>query len=297
MRVRIGDSISNLYRKIVDNHESFEVRDYVALDMKEREEILSETFGRRFKAFWNSCNRSTIFKKEAQEEEKEKIENNNSFLVTTKVKSGFTAMLCFYFDIYKDVFEIEISSVTADNSAQEQEYIQVLNKDLEEIKACMEDKYIEKMFVKDFFATIHAHRLSVVTGTEASLMFEIYQKAKQYYPDLRDISYLQQMMVMHKGYLRGRVKGHFAHDIYGFAKSTFEQLDEEGLISKLNNDGKIKNLVYERRIDRRDPGNPSVIWQQNYLVYATYEYTSSMTDEKLRTSYHPSDLWLYLTQL
>ena len=206
-------------------------------------------------------------------------------------------MLCFYFDIYKDVFEIEISSVTADNSAQEQEYIQVLNKDLEEIKACMEDKYIEKMFVKDFFATIHAHRLSVVTGTEASLMFEIYQKAKQYYPDFSDISNLQQMMVMHKGYLRGRVKGHFAHDIYGFAKSTFEQLDEEGLISKLNNDGKIKNLVYERRIDRRDPGNPSVIWQQNYLVYATYEYTSSMTDEKLRTSYHPSDLWLYLTQL
>lgn len=294
MRVRVGDSINNLYRKIVDYHQSFEVRDYVALDLKDKAEIFSETFQRRFKSFWNSPKRSTFFKKEDSEEEKEKIEKN-TFLVTTKVNTGFSAILCFNFDVYKDVFEIEISSISADNLAQEQQYIQVLNEELAEIKASLEEEYKERMFVKDFFSTIHVHRLSVVTGVEAVMMFDIYHRARSYYPDFRDMPYSQQMIVMHKGYLRARAGHRLAHDSYGFAKAIFEQLDEERLIGKLDN-GNLKELVYERRIDRKDPSNLSEIWQKNFLVYATYEYVSVVGD-KIRVSYHPSDLWLYLTQL
>lgn len=294
MKVVVGNSISNLYRKIVDYHEDFEVRDYTALTVDKKEEVLAETFERRFKAFWNSFQRSTCFKKEVQEEEKAKIEKR-SFLVTTKAKSSFTALFCFYFDIYNDVFEIEISNVAAETPEIEQEYMKFLNKELAEIKTCLEEEYTERRFVKDFFNTLHVHRLSLVTGNEAVLMFDIYRRAKRYYPDFRDMPYWQQMRVMHEGYLRGRVRAYSAHDIYGMAKATFEQLDKEGLIGKLDN-GVLKELVYERRITRRAPEFPFEIWQRDYLVYATYEYKAS-TGEKIRISYHPSELWLYLTQL
>lgn len=299
MKVSISDSIANLYRSIVEYYSDSEMQDYNALAIGAKEQILSETFERRFKSFWNSV--TTNFKKDANQEEEESQEkkrkklNKEFVVIPKKVDEDFVAVLGFNFDIYENMFEIQTKSINASDSSAEQEYTKLLKNEIFEVKKCMEDEYTKRMFLKDFFATLHAHRLSIVKSYEATMMYEIYPRVLEHYPAFKKLPFGDQMNVMRKAYLRGRARSHIAHDIYGFAKATFEQLDAEGLIGELM---KIwpRKLVYERRITRRNPEIPSEIWQKNYLVYATYEYTAK-TGDKIRESYHPSDLWLILTLL
>lgn len=290
MKVRVSDSIVNLRERIVETYSESEMRAYNTLSFNEKEEILSETFERRFKVFWNSV--TTVFKKEVeQEEESEKIDNQLE-VRPKKNEEDVVALLGFDFNKRDNIFEVKIENVS---SSSKNDYRDQIERDLLETKKYLENNYTNRMFLGDFFATLHAHRLSVVTAHEATMMYDIYPRVIKHYPAFKRLPYSYQMDFMRKAYLHGRVRVNTAHDIYGFAKATFEMLDKEGLINELVY-GRLMEQVYERRITRRHPEIRSEIWQRNYLVYVTYEYMAT-TGDRIRESYHPSDLWLILAQL
>lgn len=158
---------------------------------------------------------------------------------------------------------------------------------------------IYEQFLRALFSVLHALRLTVITSEDAVIMYRIYNNALYYYPQFAESSYDTQIRIMREGYLKGRL--HHSHDIHVFSKATFMVLAEEGLIDNITNIGKIRGggrlytKVYERRITRRDYDHPSVIYENNALIFVTYEYKAGSNGTPLRTSIHVSDLWNLLS--
>lgn len=301
--MKISNHIISLLDRILayrDYESDLQIFDEMPIDQKE--EIFMETFKRRFKVFWNNSSRQGLFKMFAVEENEEsEVLKGNGFGIASNEKDKFHAMLNFAFNSYSNEFIVSSHvTVVADKDTSEV-YTNCLNKELEELKMSIEDIYVysEKDFLKDFFNTLHAHRLTMVTGTEAVIMYEIYGNAVESFPCFGRLSYSDQIAVMHRCYMRARTRSRGSHDIYAFAQESFWQFDEEGLIyeviayNPIAGGVKEYHSIYERRINRSNPDRPSEIWQLNYLVYATYEYTTKI-GERLHISFHPSELWSLL---
>ncbi len=152
-------------------------------------------------------------------------------------------------------------------------------------------------FIRSLFSILHAMGLTIVTPEEAVIMYKIYLNALYYYPQFAECSYATRIEIMHEGYMKGRI--YKSHDIYVFSKEIFLVLANRGLIDtivcadKIENVNKRFNKVYERRQNRTDYENPSIVWEYNALIYVMYEYKARSGD-MMRTSFHVSDLWSLL---
>lgn len=292
MNVNINRNVTDLSTRMVEYYSDSELREYDALNPFEKDDILKETYKRGFLAYWNAPNRPTLFERSDEGKEEQQV-----FRVASRVKGAFCADINFEFDYYSDKFKVDWIAKEADET--QNNYSDAFNQEMEEVKACMEKSYDESNFIRDFFRVLHARRLTMVTSNEAVAMYSIYQNAMDVFPDFKRLTYSARLQNMHKAYMRGRIRNHTTRDIYTFAKATFEEFDDDDLISKVIAynpiAGMVKNYrkVYERRITRVNPSRPSEVWEYNYLVYATYEYTTK-TGEKVRISFHPSELWSFL---
>lgn len=305
MKVKVCDSVANLHSRIIEYYSDSELRKFANLTLNRKVEIWTETLERRFKYFWNLESRNSVFKKKSKKTDDDS-ENIKPITKTINIKTRkshpeFSANLIFDFDATKKLFIVEITNeYSACGDDVTQTYTRILEEEILDIKRQMEEKYSDEMFLRDFFATLHAHNLSTVRGIEAIVMHVIYRNAIRHYPMFKNLSYGDRLDIMAKAFSNGHTRAHNVRDIYGYAKVTFETLCMYGLIDVIYlydrtiNQYKIYSKTYERRITRRNPERPAEVWEYDYLVYAMYEYTTN-TGVMLRTCFHPADLWLLLT--
>lgn len=158
---------------------------------------------------------------------------------------------------------------------------------------------VQEKFLHVFFSILHAKGLSLATGDDAVIMYRIYNKALQHYPQFEECSYDTQISILHEAFLKGRVYRN--HDIYVYAKETFLVFAQKGLIDSVVAVDRVENTqrpfskIWEKRADRKSCIDPSEVWEYNALIYVTYEYKVG-TGATIRTSFHPCDLWCLLSE-
>lgn len=303
MKVRISDSIADLYGRIVEYNSNFELRTFGNLTLSQKDELLKETFERRFKKHWDAQQRASCFEKDKDGSDDElmddRVIDGNFKIAGRRVYNGFEANLKFDYNSDEKTFEIQIQNSSADTPNSMDTATRSLRTEIEDIKKSIETDYSKDMFLKDFFATLRAHRLTIVKPTEAALMHTIYRNALNSYPLFKKLSYDIRIKVMHDAYMRNRFLRNHCPDIYSLAKTTFDEFDAKGLITLVTmydgviNQNRTYHLIGENRRTRVNPEIPSEIWEYNYLVFGTFEYTIR-NGIKLVTSFHPSDLWRLL---
>lgn len=184
------------------------------------------------------------------------------------------------------------------NALSQREKDDIFSKAYKKIFRVDKDEKAQEEFLKAFFSTIHAMRLTIATPEEALIMHRIYNNALHCFPQFARYRYDAQIEIMHEAYMRGRVQKD--HDIHVFAKATFMVFAEKGLIDtivyvdKIENVHKQFNKIYEQRKTRTDCEHPSDVWEYNSLIFVMYEYKGK-SGATMRTSFHVSDLWELLT--
>lgn len=206
------------------------------------------------------------------------------------------ARVLFYFNVKNSVLEINVLEVTAKDPITESRYYKDLEKELKMARDEMEmtDGMYLTPFLKSFFDTLHAHKYSHITGSEAVLLRRIYRNAKVAYPNFAKLGHREQVRIMDNGYGRTRSISAGSRDIHAFAKGVFEAMcQEKGLIDVVYKHDFITNTmmyytkVGEQRRDRVNPENHRQIWEKNCLIFVDYRYGKA----NVRTSLGAFDLW------
>lgn len=296
MEIQISKSIIGLYNRIVDSNLELETRQFASMNANTKNVILLETYERIFKSFWNNPARVSNFKKDSETkvEEEEITVLQSVFPVASKNKAvHYTADLNFEFIPKQNRIKVAVTNQNARNRKAKDAYTVCLNKELREIKKDFEEICSPMHFVKAFFTTLKAHNLSRINGREAASMYRIYTKALDHYPLFKDLPYKRQIDVMQKGMRKAIVQSHKNRDIHLYAKSTFEILSKENLISSLTGIGEFNytyHAVGENRKTRRDYEHYSEIWEYDCLIFVNYQYLvrDSVT---MQTSFSAFDLW------
>lgn len=156
---------------------------------------------------------------------------------------------------------------------------------------------VQEKFLWALFSILHAKGISLETGEDIVTMYRIYKNALYHYPQFKECSYAKQFSILHEAFMKGRLFRN--HDIYVYAKETFLIFAKKGLIDSIISVDKIENVskpfskIWENRSDRRNYEHPSEVWEYNAIIYVMYEYKAK-SGVMIRTSFHPSDLWLLL---
>ncbi len=296
MEIQISRNIVGLYSRIVDSNLKLETRGFASLDANEKNVILLETYERIFKGFWNSPARVTNFKKdpETKNEEEELSVLKSVFPVASKNKAVlYTADLNFEFIPRFNRLKITVSNPSARNRKARDAYTVCLNRELREIKKEFEELCSPMHFVKAFFTTLKAHKLTRITGREAGSMYRIYTRALEHYPLFKKQPYERQVKIMQNGMRKTIAQTNKNRDIHLYAKSTFEVLASEKLISVLTGMDEfntVYNAVSENRKTRRDYEHYNEIFELNCLIFVMYQYTVRGTIT-MQTSFSAFDLW------
>lgn len=204
------------------------------------------------------------------------------------------AEVSFKFDSKKNVLEVDVTSISVKDPGTKAYYRKELEKALEKTGDDMECFYNITRFVKYFFDTLHVHKITYVTGSEALVMMRIYKNARIAYPLFSKLKYTKQIEILDKGFRKARRSSAGSRDIHTYAKATFEAMCEEGgVINEVYKHDFVTNKmmtykkVGEQRRDRRNPDNSSQIWEKNCLIFVDYIYGKT----NIRTSLLAFDLW------
>lgn len=296
MEIQISKNITELYNRIVDSNLEFETRNYASLNADEKNAILLETYERIFKALWNAPSRKTKFKKESEA----RRESNNFNVLKNTFQVGsrnqiimFAANLSFSYNSRVKMFTVTIDSAYAKKRNNVKQYSEWLCEELEEIKETFENQYTDRIFIYSFFMTLHAHKLTILSGREAILMYTIYNKAVTHYPLFKNLPYKKQISLMYNAVMQGLSQSKGSRDIHLYSKVTFEILTKENLISVLTGVDEFENvyhMVCENRRTRKNPENHSEVWEYDCLIFVTYEIQFK-NQRSYRTSFSAETLW------
>lgn len=297
MKVVISKDIYEVYSRVVKSSSQDALQSFATLPLYKKNALMAETLERGFRTFWNrNANRSVFKRSTVKTDEPENVFHvQKSFRIRSCSKEDqFYAELEFQFDDITRKLEVLIQNETAAKRKIKKSYMNHLRLELIQIKKMMESEYTIEMFLSDFFYTLCAHKVCMVTPDACHSFYTIYKNANEYYPMFNKLSYEQKVKLLKDAYYHGDHYWHKHPSIDNYAMNTFKVIDKAGLIKEVEGFENGTKMVYkevrERREDRRDPFNHSDIWERDCLIYATYEYTIG-NGTTFRISFHPSDLW------
>lgn len=212
--------------------------------------------------------------------------------VVEKTPKASARVLC-TFDAAKSELTVKVLEVTAKDDKTRKNYLQALNKELEDAKSMMEYFFTMEQFLKCFYDTLHSNSLTMTTGMEAVYMYRVFKNAIKYYPQFEKLNDKERAEVLDQGYRRARGQRGGLKDTHTYAKGTFEAFAANGLINEVLIEDQIfgkltrHTKVGENRKDRCNPDNSREVWEKNALIFVVYTYGS----HGLTTSIHASELW------
>jgi hypothetical protein len=188
-----------------------------------------------------------------------------------------------------DDFNVICIGRDADNPAE----VEVVEKELMKLVKDLLDKTVNipnEFFMKHFFNELHKQKLSFVNGEDLSNVQEIYNSALEVYPEFAKAPEYMRIQILENAMKKVQRKN---RDCYVLAKAIFEAIADADMIGILNISGTNYYKLHEYRRTRRHPDKHHEIWERNALIFVQYEYFVA-GGNRLRASFHVSDLWLCL---
>ena len=178
---------------------------------------------------------------------------------------------------HEDGFTVKVSS-KKNKSAEK------LVARLEEIMKDAEAEFSEKVFLKYFFNTLYANKLTDLTGENAQNLFIIFDNAKKTFPCYRKLPLTDQINVLRSANKKS------VSELHSLAKNVFNEMLNCNLIEELIYEGRYLKKYYENRQDIRDIDNPRHIFKRKELIWVGYKDLRGLT-----CGIHAFNLWNSLT--
>ena len=284
MFYRIGSFISKTLSTIANTIHDEKICKFSTLSMYEQNDLLTEVFVQVWKSYWTANEKNTsLFKRNVSTSK----ENPHFLSLSISNKADGVAITLNF--VFKSCTSFEvIPTISAPSKKLEDLYRRELNNELTSIKNMVSSHYEHKMFLRDFFDTLHQHEYSALTGREACWMYKIYTNAIKHYPDFKNMRLQKQIDILQKAFLIGRTEHKARRDIYTFARAAFYMLVEENAINTVI----AENSLSHETTTYTKVGEHCKNSKNGVLTFVQYSYT--VGNKQFSTSVHCTELWQLL---
>ena len=178
---------------------------------------------------------------------------------------------------HEDGFTVEVTS--KENESKEKLIARV-----EKLMKEAETEFSEKTFIKYFFNTLYANKLTDLTGEKAQNLYIILDNAKKTFPCFKRLTLIEQIKVLRKANKN-------VSELHALAKNVFFEFENNNLIEEVIFEGRSLKKFYENRQDIRDIDNPRYVFKRNALIWVGYKDSMGF-----RRGINAFNLWNLLAQ-
>ncbi|MGN1298368.1 MAG: hypothetical protein ACI4UE_00055 [Candidatus Scatovivens sp.] len=183
----------------------------------------------------------------------------------------------------REVEKEEVFIIKTDETISE--YAEMVSEELKLLKTAISDMSMED-FLMSLFDTLSANYVSMVSGKEATCMYNIFLNARKHFPCFEKLSITEKMNVMQEALRTAQKEKDSRLTLHSYARVTFETLRKKGLDEYviatyyINGRPKLYKKLKERYEDR--------------LIFVTFEYKSG--SQKMLQSFLVATLWSLLSE-